>query len=174
MAIDKVSNDILNRPVGNESVNKATSGKKETVKGSENELRKTGLEDKVVFSQDARKLQETEVILQSALQKLHEMDELIENDLSGIKNKIDDGFYSRNDVLGKVIDDVFPEQQLRNTVERRMKAETYLPELNRLDEMDTIDEKRLSEIAKRIDSGFYSSREVLGRVADELVNMSDV
>ena len=174
MAINKINDGILNRQVTHDSVNKATSGKKDIVKNSDNEFKRTSLEDKLIFSQDAQRLQETEAILQNALQRLHEMDELTENDVLGIKERIDGDFYSHKDVLERVIDDIFPEQQIRNKIEKRMKAESYVPELNRFDDIETIDQEKLNKIRDRIDSGFYISKEVFDKIADDLVNMLEV
>ncbi|MDD3367240.1 MAG: hypothetical protein PHS67_08250, partial [Sphaerochaetaceae bacterium] len=99
MAIDKIHTDILSRGIIQESVKEATSGKKDNVKNSDKEVKKSTLQDSTVFSKDAKKLQETEVILQNALQKLKEMDELNLQKLEGIQSKIDNDFYNNDAVL---------------------------------------------------------------------------
>ena len=173
MAIDKI-NDILGRNIMQEGVNKATSGKKDNVQDSGLELRKAHLEDKTIFSQDARKLQETEVILQGALQKLREMDEINEVNLSLIRDKIDNDFYDNDEVLSKIVDDIFPERELRNTVEKRMKAEKYVEELNEYDSENELDLEKLGIIRERINSGYYDSSEVSERIAEDLLGILEV
>jgi len=135
------------------------------------ERQKVSLEDISVFSQDARKLQETEVILQNALDKLREMDEITEKNLQGIKERIDNDYYNNNEVNRKIVNDLFPEKELRRTVERRMKADSYLPELKKLDDLENIDEAKLNKVRDRIDNGFYASRQVYDRVADDLLSV---
>jgi hypothetical protein len=136
-----------------------------------NEVKKSHLEDMTIFSQDARRLQETEVILQNALHRLHEMDEIRESELLGIKERIDSEFYYSDEVFEKVIDDIFPEQELKKIVEKRIKAESYLTEVKRLDEENELDLAKLLKIKERINSGYYSSDEVLNRVVEDLANV---
>ena len=171
MAISRISNDILSQKVTQESVNKATSGKKEQLQIAATERQKVSLEDISVFSQDAKKLQETEVILQNALGKLREMDELTEKNLQGIIERIDSDYYNNNEINRKIVNDLFPEKELRNTVEKRMKADSYLPELKKLDDLENIDEAKLNKVRERIDNGFYASRQVYDRVADDLLSV---
>jgi hypothetical protein len=174
MAINKINNDILSQRVTQDSVNRATSGKKEQLHSSATEKQKMSLEDISVFSQDAKRLQETEVILQNALGKLREMDEITESNLLGIRDKINSKFYENDSITGKIVDDLFPERELRNTVEKRLKAESYLPDLKKLDDVETLDEKKLNVIRDRIDSGFYASRKVFDSVADDLLSVLEV
>ena len=93
MAINKINNDILSQNITQDSVNRATSGKKEKLQNSAVEKQKMSLDDITEFSQDAKRLQETEVILQNALDKLREMDEITDSNLSGIREKIKNRFY---------------------------------------------------------------------------------
>jgi len=157
-----------------ESVNKATSGKKDSVQKAGQEVKKTHLEDVTIFSQDARKLKETEIILQNALQKLHEMDEINEENLAGIKDKIASDFYDNEEVYEKIINDIFPEQELRTTVERRMKAERYLPEVKKYDDENYLDFEKLHKIKERVNNDFYFTNEVSERIADELLSILEV
>ena len=166
MAIDKIS-DILSRPISQEKVREATSGKKEKLQNISNEAAHSTLESKAVFSEDAKKLQETEVILQNALLKLQEMDEVNHENLIGIQEKIDSDFYHDEQVLEKIIYDIFPEQQLRNSVEKRIKAEKYVTALNELDTQE-LDTDRIEQIKEKIASGYYDSDEVIDSIADSL------
>jgi hypothetical protein len=174
MAINKINNDILSQRVTQDSVNRATSGKKDILQNSATEKQKMSLDDIPVFSQDAKRLQETEVILQNALGKLREMDEITESNLLGIKDKIKGNFYENDTVAGKIVDDLFPEQEMRNRVEKRMKAESYLSDLKKMDDIETIDEKKINQIRDRIDNGFYSSRKVFDAVAEDLLSVLEV
>jgi len=173
MAIDKINNDILSPKTIQDSVKKATSGKKDNVHEIGHEVKKTVLEDKIIFSQDAKKLQETEVILQNALQKLHEMDEINEANLIGIKERIESDFYNRDEVFEQIITDVFPEHELRKAIETRAKAERYLPVVKQYDEDEIVDEAKLDEIRERIENGFYNTNEVFGHIADELLSVME-
>jgi hypothetical protein len=172
MAINKIS-DILSRPASQDTVKEATSGKKEKTTASEqSEVKKTTLEDKVIFSDDAKKLQETEVILQTALQKLREMDEVNQKNLEGITRRINSNFYDKDTVVNGLVDEIFPEEQLRDAVEKRIRAEKYVSELNRLEE--ELSEERLAEIRQRIESGYYNSPEVIDAIAETLVSVVDI
>jgi len=174
MAINKINNDILSQNITQDSVNRATSGKKEKLQNSAVEKQKMSLDDITEFSQDAKRLQETEVILQNALDKLREMDEITDSNLSGIREKIKNRFYENDTVAGKIVDDLFPEQEMRNRVEKRMKAENYLSDLKKMDDVETIDEKKINLIRDRIDNGFYSSRKVYDAVAEDLLSGLEV
>ncbi|MCK9328993.1 MAG: hypothetical protein M0Q94_03860 [Candidatus Cloacimonetes bacterium] len=174
MAIDKIHTDILSRGIIQESVKEATSGKKDNVKNSDKEVKKSTLQDSTVFSKDAKKLQETEVILQNALQKLKEMDELNLQKLEGIQSKIDNDFYNNDAVLDEIIDEIFPEEQIKKSVSRRIQAEKYLSELNKLDQNDTLDDTKIQDIKEKINKGYYNSKEITEKIADELLNIADI
>ena len=171
MTINRINNDIQSRQIAQNRVNEATSGKKETTKTEENTMSR--LEDKAIFSQDAKKLQEIEVILQNALQILKGMDEVNETNLIGIQDKIDSDFYNKKEVAGKVVDEIFSEADLRKTIEVRMRAERYVPELNKLDAETPLDLAKIEQIKSKVASGFYNSREVIESIADGLVNLLD-
>ena len=173
MAIDKINNDIQSRQIIQSRVNEATSGKKEKLQDSVNLTKGTNLEDKVTFSQDAKKLQEIEAILQNSLQKLSELDEINSSNLVGIQDKIDSDFYSQKEVAEKVVGEIFSEQELRRTIEVRMKAESYIPELNKLDANSYLDQAKISHIKEKVASGFYNSREVAESIAEGLVSLLD-
>ena len=174
MAINKINDDIQSRQITQGRVNEATSGKKEKVQNSQNEKKKASLEDTQVFSEDAKKLHETEVILQNALVKLHEMDDINQNNLVGIQDKIEDDFYNNNEVLRKVVDDIFSEEELRSVIERRKLAEKYVMELKKFDQEAEIDSEKISRIKDRVNSGYYNSKEVESKVAEELFNIMDI
>ncbi|MCL2063646.1 MAG: hypothetical protein FWG98_04675 [Candidatus Cloacimonetes bacterium] len=169
MAIDRINNDLQSRNIMQNRVNEATSGKKENVKP--NEVKKANLEDSVFFSQDAKRLQEIEVILQNALHQLKEMDEINRSNLIGIQEKIDKDFYSNREVAGKVIDEIFPEAALRKTIEVRMKAEKYVPELTKLDTENNLDWAKIDQIKTKVENGYYNSREVIESIADGLIDL---
>ena len=174
MPIDKINNDIQSRQIVQNRMNEATSGKKETVQNTHDSVKKIALDDNVIFSQDAKKLQEIEVILQNALLKLNEMDEINKENLIGITDKMENGFYDNAEVMEKVITEVFPEEQLRKTIEVRMKAEKFVSEVNKLDSDDQIDYAKITQIRERINSGFYNTRDITESVADGLIDFLDV
>ena len=174
MAINKINDDIQSRQLTQGRVNEATSGKKEKVNNSQNEIKKANLEDKTIFSEDAKKLHETEVILQNALVKLHEMDELNQNNILGIQDKIEDDFYSNNEVLKKVVDDIFTDEELRAVIEKRKVAEKYVVELKKLDQETGIDTEKIAKIKERVNNGYYNSQEVIAQVANELFDIMDI
>jgi hypothetical protein len=171
MAINRIDLDIQSHKTTQGSVSKATSGKKEQVEIPEKETKKVSLEDNVLFSEDAKKLQETEVILQNALQKLHEMDEINHKNLASIKEKISSSFYDSEQVLTDVADEVFTEDELKAVIKKRMMAEKYVEELHELDSDSEIDFAKLNIVKERINSGFYNSKEVIDKVAEELLDV---
>ncbi len=173
MAIDKINSDILSRSIVQDRTREATSGKKDNVKFSDKEIKKSTLQDSSVFSKDAKKLQETEVILQNALQKLKEMDEMNLEKIDGIQVKIDSGFYENDEVLNEIIEEIIPEEQLRKSVTYRMQAEKYLTEMNKFDDIKSIDDTKIKEIRSKISSGFYNSNEVVEKIAQELLDIAD-
>jgi len=166
MAIDKIT-DIISRPISQERMREATSGKKEIVQNPAPEATRTTLEDVSVFSEDAKRLQETEVILQNALHILQEMDEINHDNLQDIQEKMHSGFYHNEEVLEKVVNDIFPEQVLRNSVEKRIRAEKYVVKLKEMDD-DDMDTEKLAAIKEKIDNGYYDSSEVIDNLADTL------
>lgn len=174
MAINKINSDILSRSIIQERVKEATSGKKEKVDVSKNETKKVNLQDSAVFSKDAKKLQETEVILQNALQKLHEMDEVNHQKIAGIQDKINSDFYLDEDIINDFIDDIIPEEEIRKNVSARMQAKKFLPEIKKLDNSDTISNDRIEEIRSKISSGFYNSKEITEKIADEMLSISEI
>ena len=166
MAIDKIT-DIISRPISQERMREATSGKKEITKDANPETNRTTLEDVSIFSEDAKRLQETEVILQNALHVLKEMDLINHENLQEVKEKLDSGFYENEEVIEQVVNDIFPEQMLRNSVEKRVRAEKYVQRLNEMDEED-MDTEKLAAIREKIESGYYNSNEVIDNLADTL------
>ena len=177
MPIDRISTNIPNRNITQGRVNEATSGKKENVQSSavhENNIKNARLEDKIMFSQDAQKLQQIEVILQTALQKLNEMDEIHRDNLHLIQDKIDTGFYDQQEVKEKIISEIFPEEDLRKKIEVRMKAESYVPNLKKIESEQNIDIDRKEEIKKKIEDGYYYSKEVTENVSNGIISLLDI
>ncbi|MCL1826844.1 MAG: hypothetical protein FWG20_02280 [Candidatus Cloacimonetes bacterium] len=174
MAINRIIDDIQSQKITQDGVNKATSGKKEKV-GNNTDQRKTdSLEDKSVLSEDALKLQATEVILQTALQKLHEMDQINDTNFADIKEKIQDDFYSSDQVLEQVVNDIFTDEEIHSLVEKRQIAQKYITELHKLDEADTLGEEKVALVKERLASGYYDSDEIIDQVAGELVDLLDI
>ena len=171
MAVNKINDDILSREIIQGRIPPATSGKKEETQEAAEAHKKTDLHDVAIFSDDARRLQETEVILQNALQKLNEMDEIQHANLAEFKEKIDHGFYNQDDILEKVVDEMFSEDELRSIINKRMTDEQYVAELKKMDAEYAQDEAKLEKIRDRIQSGYYNSPEVAEKIADELIDL---
>jgi len=174
MAVNRINDDILSRKTNNERVHQATSGKKEKLGELIPEKNKASLTEVIEFSEDAKKLQETEVILQNALQKLNEMDDIQHSNLAEFSEKIAQDFYDLDDVHETIVDELFSEDELRDVIAKRMVAEKYVGELKKLDAEDAINEAKLEQIRERIAQGYYNSAEVAGKVADELIDILDV
>jgi len=172
MGIDKI-NDIQGHQISQEKAREATSGKKNKTSQTPPEVKHTSLEDSLIFSDDAKRLQETEVILQNALQKLKEMDEINDQNLLGIQEKIENNFYLHEGVLEEVIDSVIPDEHLRATLQKRITAERYVPRLQEMDNDPEIDPVKINAIKDKVASGFYNSSEVLSSIADNLVELID-
>ena len=174
MAINKIDNHIPSHNVSQDKVKEATSVKKEKLQNLTSEVRKTSLTDTTIFSDDAKRLQETEVILQNAIQRLKEMDEINLQNIIGIEEKIENNFYDNDKITQKIVEDIMPEAQLRETIEMRIKAEKYVSELQKIDADTTIDDTKLDKIRERIDSGFYNEQKVIDSITDNILEMMEV
>jgi len=172
MPIDKV-NDILSHQTSQEKAREATSGKRDKATEAHSEAKRTSLEDKIVFSDDAKKLQETEVILQNALQQLREMDEVNRQNMAGIQQRIENNFYASEKVAERVAEGVVPEELLRATAEKRITAEKYVSQLSRLDEEMAIDTAKIDRIKENIANGYYDTDDVLHTIADNLIEIME-
>jgi len=176
MAINKINDDIQSRRITQDSVKEATSGKKEKVRNQTNNLNKIGIEDKTLLSEDAKKLHETEVILHNALLKLREMDEINQENFESIKNKIGDNFYSNDEIIEIVRDNIFSENEIQSIVQKRKIAEKYISILKELDEEETaktIVDNKLEKVKNRLNNGYYDSKEVIAKVANDLFEIMD-
>jgi len=173
MPIDKV-NDILSHQTSQEKAREATSGKRDKVTEQQrSDAKHVSLEDKIIFSEDAKKLQETEMILQNALQQLREMDEVNQQNMAGIQQRIENNFYSSGQVALQVAEGVVPEEHLRATAEKKIVAEKYVAQLSRLDGGMVIDPAKIDRIKANIANGYYDADEVLHTIADNLIEIMD-
>jgi hypothetical protein len=171
MSINIIDKNIQTNQLAQGRTNEATSGKKEQAQTAEIEAKKVSLADSIVFSEDAQKLQETEVILRNALLMLKEMDEVTESTLKGIRERVENKFYDNAAVANKVAGEIVPENELAQTARHKALAEQYTIALNEIDSQNHIDHDKLALVRERIDSGYYNSREVAERIAKELVDL---
>lgn len=174
MTVDKIDNSLSSQNLLNERLKEAASGKKTNVHNinaySTSDVNNSS-SDSMVFSDDAKKLQETEVILRNALQKLHEMDEINEDSLNDINEKLADDFYSNNDEVGNELADLLiPENEMRENIQKRMKADEFVDQISKFDEEETpIDNEKLAGIKEKISSGFYSQDHIISSIADNIL-----
>jgi len=171
MSITKIDKDIQTHQLVQGRTKEATSGKKEQITPADIEPKKVSLQDNVVFSQDAQKLLETEVILQNALVKLKEMDEINEKTLQGIKQRVENKFYDNVQVANKVSEEIFPENEINDAVAKRLLANKYIEKLNQIETESQLSQERIALIKERISSGYYNSKEVAEQVAGEIVQL---
>jgi len=75
--------------------------------------------------------------------------------------------YVMTRILEKVVDDIFPEQQLRNSVEKRTRAEKYVAKLNEMDDGE-VNSAKLDEIKDKISNGYYDTTDVIDSLAETL------
>ncbi len=174
MAVDKISNSMNSHQILNDRLKEAASGKKSSVLAMDayRNQNVNDSDDKTIFSDDAKKLQETEVILRSALQKLNEMDDVRTEKLADVKDKIDQNFYSDNDELDQELAGlIIPESELRDIIQKRMKADEYVDQIHDYDNTNqTINEENIKNIKEKVAQGYYSNPEVLEKIANELVD----
>ncbi len=176
MTVDKINPGFSTQQILNERLKEATSGKKNSILPMDNEQAKeaTGTDkETIVFSDDAKKLQETEVILRNALQKLHEMDEINEDSLSGFSDKVNNRYYENNDEVSMGIADlIIPEEEMRHNIQMRFKAEEYVDDIKEFDEeSNPVDFNKLNQIKNKIANGFYSQENVLSDIADNILSI---
>ncbi|HOE90976.1 MAG TPA: flagellar biosynthesis anti-sigma factor FlgM [Candidatus Cloacimonadota bacterium] len=176
MTINKIYSSNDPQKIINERMQEATSGKKNSI----HQLDKTQARDasqaakgEIVVSEDAKKLQETEVILRNALQKLHEMDEINEESLGVFTNKVKNEFYDDNDdVTIGVADLILPEEQMRRNISIRFKAEEYVDDVKEFDrEESDIDYEKIEQVKARIANGYYNQENVVAEIADNLLEI---
>ena len=173
MAINRINDDIQSRRITQEGVNKATSGKKEETKKANADKTESSNIDKSVLSEDAKKLQQTEALLQNALKKLHQMDEVNHDNFQEIKAKIEENYYEDDEILKNVIDDIFSNQEINNIIEKRKNAEKYVSELKKLDEDIPLDHSKITKIKQQVNEGYYDRPEIIAKVANELFDLLD-
>lgn len=175
MAVDKINSSMNSHQILNDRLKEAASGKKNSVHAMDayRNQNVNNSEDKTIFSDDAKKLQETEVILRSALQKLNEMDEVRTEKLADIMDKINQDFYTDNPELDEELSDlIIPEDELRDIIQKRMNAEEYVDQIHQYDiGHEQIDEEKLKNIREKVAQGYYNKPEVLEKIANELVDL---
>jgi anti-sigma28 factor (negative regulator of flagellin synthesis) len=172
MAVDKIDPRINTQNLLNERLKEAASGKKTNVHNinAYNNKDIDNSSDSLVFSEDAKKLQETEVILRNALQKLHEMDDVNLDSFSDITEKISDDFYKDDELSSDIADLIIPESQMRENIQKRIKADEYVDQLSQMDNTELpLDQDKLNLIKEKINSGFYNSPSVSAAIADSIL-----
>jgi len=174
MTINKIDPNLNPQKIMNDRTREATSGKKTNIhhldKIKAREASRTN-NDNMDFSDDAKKLQETEVILRNALQKLHEMDEVNSESLSSFRDKLNSDFYSDNEEVDIGIADlIIPEEQMRRNISLRFKAEEYVDDIKEYDfEEPEIDSTKIEQIKAKIANGFYNQENIIANIAENIL-----
>lgn len=170
MTVDKINTHITNHQILNDRLKEAASGKKNQVQnlGTVDAKDANKSSESIVFSDDAKKLQETEVILRNALQKLHEMDEIHQDSFGDIKTNAfqEDDLQEDHLDLSELI---FPEEEMRSNIQKRMKADEFVEKINEFDKVkQDIDYNKIDSVKQKIATGFYNQPDVADFIAEQM------
>lgn len=175
MTVDKISSDIAANPALQEKIDKVRKNRQEKATRAEN-LEAAQSADNASLSDEARKLQETERILRFALERLEQFDEVRQEKLEGVADRLDSDFYFSEEVNGEVSERIFSDEEVKAQVERNQQMRQFLGDVHQIDEQmqaEDVDTAKLDTIRQRIANGFYDSEEVLASVADRLMELTE-
>ncbi len=170
MAIDKIINSIGTNSIAQ---NKVQNTKDQKIEDRNTEKVSSGSEstDEVSFSSKAKRLQETEQILRFALERLEQFDEVRNEKLEDVKDKIDSNYYFNDQVSDKVSENMFSDRVIRESIEKQIRVKEYVDKLKQADADEADNSTRLSAIKDRIDSDFYNDEEIIEKTADKLLGL---
>jgi hypothetical protein len=130
----------------------------------------TGTTDSVEFSAQAKGLQETEKVLRFALEKLESFDDVRQERLSDVQDRINQDFYMDDDIDEAVSERMFSNQEIAQVARRHLEVKQQLDNLHAIDNEETpIDEDKLQSIRDRVAAGYYNDPEVIEATADKLL-----
>ncbi len=172
MTVDKVINHIGTQSVAQERLKEAAekSSLKKQDKVSQSEI--TSEQDRAEFSDQAKQLQETEKILQFALEKLEKYDEVRNDKLVDVQDRLDSDYYFGDDIDEQISEKIISPRELLNTVRNNMEVREYMDRFKEMDSIEEdIDQEKLIEIRNRVAQGYYDDPEVLNQTADRILEL---
>ncbi len=172
MTVDKVSNHIGTQAAAQdrikEAADKVKAKKSDTVASQEI----TSEQDRVEFSDQAKQLQETEQILRFAMEKLEKYDEVRNEKLVDVQDKLDSDFYYGDDLNEQISEKIISPRELQDTVRGNLEVREYMSKFEEMDSVeDEIDNEKLVEIRNRVAQGYYDDPEVLEKTAEKLIEL---
>ncbi len=170
MAIDKIINSIGTNSITQSKVQK-TKDKKTEDKNTDKVSSGSESTDEVNFSSKAKKLQETEQILRFALERLEQFDEVRNEKLEDVKNKVDSNYYFNDQVSDKVSENIFSDRVIRESIEKQIRVKEYVNKLKEADAEEADNSALLTAIKDRAESGFYNDKEIIEKTADKLLGL---
>lgn len=171
MTVDKINTHISNHQILNDRLKEAASGKKTQVlnNSTSDATDANKSSESIVFSDDAKKLQETEVILRNALQKLHEMDELNFDAFADLKSAGNQDDIQSDPYSMDLSELIFTEDEMRSNIQKRMKADEFVEKINDFDKLkQDIDYDKIDAVKAKMASGFYNNPEVADFIAQQI------
>ncbi|MCD4829192.1 MAG: flagellar biosynthesis anti-sigma factor FlgM [Candidatus Cloacimonetes bacterium] len=175
MTVDKIISEIAASPAGQESIDKTRKAREEKATRTQNHEAARSI-DNAELSSKARKLQETERILRFALERLEQFDDVRHEKLEEVSGKLQSDFYFTDQFNGEVSERLFSDAELQEKVRHSQQMRQYLGDVRRIDEQmqsEEIDQEKIDAVRQRVKAGFYDSEEVLGKVADRLLELTE-
>jgi len=175
MAVDKIISEIAANATVQDRLDTVRKVRDEKATSAQNK-EAAASQDNTDLSSEARKLQETERILRFALERLEQFDEVRHEKLDEITTKLDGNFYSSEDINGEVSERIFSDEELQERVRRNQQMRGILEDVRQMDEQSQsveVDMEKIKAIRAKVDEGFYNSEEVLGQVADRLLELTE-
>ena len=175
MTVDKILNDVAANVTVQDRLEKIRKARDEKATGAANkEAARTA--DNADLSSRAKRLQETERILRFALERLEQFDEVRQEKLDEVNGKLQGDYYYSPDVDGEISERIFSDEELQERVRNTQQMRQFLEDVHQMDDQaaeEEIDQTRLDAIRQRVQDGFYDSEEVLGKVADRLLELTE-
>jgi len=174
MTLDKIISEIGANPTVQDKIEKTSSKADKTSSKTKSET--TSQSDNADLSSQARKLQETERILRFALERLEQFDEVRQEKLDVASERLDSDYYSSEEVDAAISDKIFSQDELQEKVRNHQQMSQFLADVQSMDEQQLtgeVDEAKLEEIRSRVKSGYYDREDVMGVVADRLMELTE-
>ncbi len=174
MTLDKIISEIGANPTVQEKIEKAKTSADKTSSKTKSET--TAQSDNADLSSQARKLQETERILRFALERLEQFDEVRQEKLDVASDRLESDYYSSEEVNEAISDKIFSQEELQEKVCNHQQMSQFLTDVQSMDaqqQSGEVDEAKLDEIRSRIKSGYYENEDVMGVVADRLMELTE-
>ena len=185
MTIEKINSNSVSQQIQSEKLTEtavAAAKKKKAAEAYKNEVVAPNT-DSVEISDKAKQYQETEAILRSALQKLHELDDIRNEKLSDVDTKVDSDYYNSDEFNSLLADQVLQDSSISDDAAKTLMVEKYVEKLKSMDsesiatesdvtETDNIQSKITEEIKPKEDEG-NSTDNIQSKITEEIKPKED-